>query len=56
MIYIDFWIPILKRQYFKFKLLGDIEAIVELEDNVWKSWNLTQDEKMTVLKKVRGKL
>lgn len=54
MKYIGFWIPILKRQYFKFKLMGDIRAIVELEDNIWRSWNLTIDEKREVLKILRG--
>lgn len=51
---IEFWIPILKRQYFKFKLMGDIKAIVELEDNIWRSWNLTREEKRKILKRIRG--
>lgn len=50
-----FWIPILQRQYFKYMLTNNKEAIVELEDNVWKNWNLTKDDKTEILKKIRGK-
>ena len=42
MQYFDYWLPIFKRMYFKFKLLGDIKAIVELEDEIWKNWNLSR--------------
>lgn len=52
--YIDYWLPIFQRMYFKYKLQNDIMAIVELEDNVWKNWKLTQDEKRKILKKIRG--
>jgi len=54
MKYIDYWIPILQRQYFMFKLQNDIEAIVELEDNIWRNWNLTKEEKWEVIRKIRG--
>ena len=50
-----FWIPILQRQYFKYMLMKDKEAIEELEDNIWKSWNLTKENKKEILKKIRGK-
>ena len=52
--YFDYWLPTFKRMYFKFKLLGDIKAIVELEDNIWKNWHLTKNEKRKILKKIRG--
>lgn len=52
--YYEFWIPILKRQYFKFMLTNDKRAIVELEDNIWKNWSFTKEEKRKILKKVRG--
>ena len=52
--YFDYWLPIFKKMYFKFKLLGDIKAIIELEDEVWKNWNLTEEDKRKVLKKIRG--
>lgn len=52
--YFDYWLPIFKKMYFKFKLLGDIKAIVELEDEVWKNWNLSREEKKKILKQIRG--
>ena len=55
MNYFEFWVPILKKQYFKFKLIGDIKAVIELEDNIWRSWNLTEEDKRKVLKEIRGK-
>lgn len=50
-----FWIPILQRQYFKYKLTNNKEAIEELEDNIWKNWNLIPKDKKEILKKIRGK-
>lgn len=54
--YINYWLPIFKRMYFKYKLQDDIMAIVELEDNVWKNWKLTKEEKKKILRKIRGKI
>lgn len=51
--YINYWLPIFKRMYFKYKLQNDIMAIVELEDNVWKNWRFTKEEKRKILKKIR---
>lgn len=53
--YYEFWIPILKRQYFKFMIMNDKRAIIELEDNVWKNWSFTKEEKREILRRVRGK-
>ena len=52
--YFDYWLPIFKRMYFKFKLLGDMKAIIELEDNIWKNWNLSKEDKKNILKQIRG--
>lgn len=52
--YFDYWLPIFKRMYFKFRLLGDIKAIIELEDEVWKNWNLSREDKKKILKQIRG--
>ena len=54
MKYFDYWLPIFKRMYFKFKLLGDIKAIIELEDNIWKNWHLSKEDKKKILKQIRG--
>lgn len=49
-----FWIPILQRQYFKYRLTKDKKAIEELENNVRNNWNLTKDEKIQMIRKIRG--
>lgn len=54
--YINYWLPIFKRMYFKYKLQDYIRAIVELEDNIWKNWKLTKEEKKKILRKIRGKI
>lgn len=54
--YFDYWLPIFKRLYFKFKLLGETKAIVELEDEIWKNWNLSREEKKNILRKIRGEI
>lgn len=56
MDYFEFWMTILKRQYFKFKLMDDTKSIIELEDNIWKNWKLTKEEKREVLKRIRGEV
>ena len=52
--YINYWLPIFKRMYFKYKLLGDIKAIIELENEVWKNLNLSREEKKKILRQIRG--
>lgn len=52
--YFDYWLPIFKRLYFKFKLLGETKAIVELEDEIWKNWNLSREDKKKILRQIRG--
>lgn len=49
-----FWIPILQRQYFKYMLTKDKKAIEELENNVRNNWNLTKDEKIQMIRRIRG--
>lgn len=51
-----FWIPILQRQYFKYKLTNNKEAIEELENNVRNNWNLTKNEKTQIIRKIRGQI
>lgn len=52
--YINYWLPIFKRMYFKYKLQDDIRAIVELENEIWKNWNLSKQEKRKILRWIRG--
>ena len=52
--YFDYWLPTFKRMYFKYKVQGDIKAIVELEDEIWKNWNLSKEEKKKILKQIKS--
>lgn len=52
--YFDYWLPTFKKWYFKFKITGNTKAIVELEDEIWKNWNLSKKEKKKILKQIRG--
>lgn len=54
MNYFDYWIPIYKKMYFKYKLQNDSKALIELEASIWKNWKLSKEEKRLILKKVRG--
>lgn len=56
MEYFDFWIPILKKQYFKYRLTNEFSAIYDLESNIIKNWKLTRKEKREVLKRIRGEI
>lgn len=52
----SYWIPILKKQYFKARLTNDNETIEAMTDNIKKNWNLTEEEKIKILKEIRGEL
>ena len=52
--YINYWIPIYKKQYFKYKLTNDCEAIIDLIDNVWRNWNLNREEKRKIIREIKG--
>lgn len=51
-----FWIPILQKQYFKHMLTHNKEAIKELIDNIQKNWNLTKNDKIQIIRKIRGQI
>lgn len=53
--YFDYWIPLFKKMRFIYKVQGDIKAIIELEDEIWKNWKLTREEKKKILSEIRGK-
>lgn len=53
--YFDYWIPLFKKMRFIYKLQGDIKAVIELENEVWKNWKLTKEEKKKILSEIRGK-
>lgn len=50
----SFWIPILKKQYFKYRILEDYRSIVELKDNIWKNWYFDIQQKKYVWYLISG--
>ncbi len=52
--YIDYWLPVYKKQYFRYKLQNDCEAIIDLIDNIWRNWNLTIEEKRKIIHRIKG--
>ena len=52
----SYWIPILKKQYFKAKLTNDNKTIEAITENIKSNWNLTEEEKIKILKEIRGEL
>lgn len=50
--YFKGFIPIYKRQYFKAKLMNDMNAILDIKENIWNNWNLTLKEKKEILKEI----
>lgn len=46
------FIPNLKRHYFKAKMQKDMNAILEIKENIWKNWNLTLEQKKEILKEI----
>lgn len=46
------YIPIFKRQYFKAKVTNNIKQIIEIKDNIWRNWNLTEEQKKSIIKEI----
>lgn len=46
------FIPNYKKQYFKAKLKNDINAILDIKENIWKNWNLIMKQKKEILKEI----
>lgn len=46
------FIPNYRKQYFIAKMQNDIKAMVEIKDNIWKNWNLTETQKKEVFKEI----
>ena len=48
-----FWIPILQKQYFKFRIVEDYNSIIELQSNIFKNWNMSITQKQFVWKSIK---
>lgn len=49
-----YWIPILKKQYFKARLTNDNKTIEAITNNIKNNWNLTEEEKKKVIREIKG--
>lgn len=52
--YFNYWIPIFQKMRFIYKLQGNLKAIIELEDEIWKNWKIPKSAKREILKIIRG--
>lgn len=52
--YFNYWIPVFKKMRFIYKLQGDLKAVIELEDEIWKNWKISKSKKREILKIIRG--
>lgn len=50
----NYWIPILKKQYFKARLTNDNKTIEAITENIKNNWNLTEEEKIKVVRQIKG--
>lgn len=48
----EFWLPIYKRQVFKFKFNKDEKALNSIKENIYKNIHFNQDEKKEILKRL----
>ena len=46
------FIPNFKKQYFKAKIEGNMNVILELKESIYKNWNLTKEQKKETLKEI----
>ena len=52
--YTKYWIPIIKKLYFKAKLTNDNNMVLELKENIWKNWHFTSEQRKEIWKQVTG--
>lgn len=48
----EFWIPIYRRQIFKAKFNNDLQALIEIKENIYKNWHLTHEEVLKIIKEL----
>ena len=48
--FVDFWLPIYKRQVFNSKFNNEKENLIAIGNNIIKNWNLTKDEKEVIIR------
>jgi hypothetical protein len=51
----NFWIPIYKRQVFKAKIENNLNALIDIQCNIWKNINLNNEQKNYILETLKIK-
>lgn len=50
--FIEFWLPIYKRQVFKAKFENNTNELLAIKENIFKNWNLDKIEKEYLYKEL----
>ena len=50
--FIEFWLPIYKRQVFKAKFENNTNDLLAIKENIFKNWNLDKIEKEYLYKEL----
>ncbi len=50
--WLGFWLPIYKLQVFKAKLTKDINALLEIKENMYKNVHFSKEERIELLNKL----
>ena len=50
--FIEFWLPIYKRQVFKAKFENNTNELLSIKENIFKNWNLDKIEKEYLYKEL----
>lgn len=50
--FIEFWLPIYKRQVFKAKFENNANELLAIKENIFKNWNLDKIEKEYLYKEL----
>lgn len=50
--WINFWMPIYKRQVFKSRLNNNIDDLLAIKENIYKNVHFSKDERKEILKKL----
>lgn len=52
--YFDYWIPIYKKMYFKYRMNNEKKAIKELKMNIYRNMYLSEKEKEQIWFVIKG--
>lgn len=50
--FIKYWVPILKKDVFKYRMKKDNLGLLSIKENIWKNWHFTKEQRDNILKLV----